>query len=90
MVRNPQLPLIRRILSLLSVSLRGMRREIRLRQELLSTDSEGSFLEIDWNRLVDLGVLKRADEGLPIAELPAIDWQRPETIEEAFESFRRG
>ena len=89
MVRNPQPLLVRRILSLLSANLRGMRRETKLKQELLATDSEGAFLETDWGRLVELGALKRVDEGLSLAEVSAADWQGPETIEEAFEKFRR-
>jgi hypothetical protein len=89
MVRNPQLLLVRRILSLLSANLRGMRRETKLKQDLLATDSEGAFLDTDWSRLVELGALKRIDEGFSLAEVSAADWQGPETIEEAFERFRR-
>lgn len=90
MVRNPQLLLVRRILSQLSASLRGMRRETKLTQDLLATDSEGAFLDTDWSRLVELGALKRIDEGFSLVEVSAADWQGPETIEEAFEKFRRG
>ena len=90
MVCNPQLPILRRILSLLSASLRGIRRETKLKQDLLATDSEGAFLDTDWSRLVELGALKRIDEGFSLAEVSAANWQGPETIEEAFEKFRRG
>ena len=67
-----------------------MRRETKLKQDLLATDSESAFLDTDWSRLVELGALKRIDEGFSLAEVSAANWQGPETIEEAFEKFRRG
>jgi len=90
MVRNPQIPFVRRLLSLLSVSLRGMTSEVKLKRELLATDTEGSLLETDWAALVELGILKRMEEGFPLVEVHGVEWQGPESLEEAFERFRRG
>jgi hypothetical protein len=90
MVRNPQLLSIRRILSLLSAILQGMRKETSLKQELLLTNSEGAFLEIDWDKLVELGVMERNKSGFYLVERPSLDWHGLETIDEAFAEFRRG
>ncbi len=90
MVRNPQLPLVRRILSQLSESFRRMRKETKLKQELLATNSEGAFLETNWSKLVELGILKNVAEEFSLVEVPVDDRKSSETIEEAFEYFRRG
>ena len=60
-----------------------------MNQELIRTNPEGALLETDWRRLVEPGFLKRIDEGFSLAEVSAANWQGPETIEEAFEKFRR-
>lgn len=90
MVRNPQLLSIRRILSLLSAIFQGVRKETSLKQELLLTNSEGAFLEIDWDKLVELGVMERNKSGFYLVERPSLDWNVLEAIDEAFAEFRRG
>ena len=89
MANNQQLSLVKRTLSRLSVLLRGANGVAKLRQELLATHAEGAFLETDWSRLVELGALRRVDDGFSLAKVSATDWLGPETIEEAFEKFRR-
>ena len=67
-----------------------MRRETKLKEESLKIDSEGAFMETDWNKLVELGVLERSENGFSLAEVSSVDWHGPETVEEAFAKFRRG
>ena len=67
-----------------------MKSGAKLKRELLATDTDGSFLETDWSALVELGVLECMEEGFPLVEVHAVDWQGPESLEEAFERFRRG
>ncbi len=67
-----------------------MRRETKLKEESLKIDSEGAFMETDWNKLVELGVLERSENGFSLAEMSSVDWHGPETVEEAFAKFRRG
>ena len=67
-----------------------MRRETKLKEESLKIDSEGAFMETDWNKLVELGVLERSESGFSLAEKSSDGWHRLETIEEAFARFRRG
>jgi hypothetical protein len=90
MALNPQLPSLRKLLSLISGTLRHMRRETKLKEESLEIDSEGAFMETDWNKLVELGVLERSENGFSLAEVSSVDWHGPETVEEAFAKFRRG
>lgn len=87
---HPQLPILRELLSLISGTLRRMRRDAKLKEDSLEIDSEGAFLETDWNKLVELGVLERSESGFSLAEKFSDGWHRLETIEEAFARFRRG
>jgi hypothetical protein len=87
---HPQLPVLRKLLSLISGTLRRMRRETNLKQDLMDTDSAGAFLERDWKKLIELGILARSESGFSLAEKSSDVWHRLETIEEAFARFRRG
>ena len=90
MALYPQRPNLRKLLSLISGTLRRMRRETNLKQESMETDSAGAFLETDWRKLVEVGVLARSENGFSLREMSSDGWHRLETIEEAFARFRRG
>jgi hypothetical protein len=76
MVRNPQLLLVRRILSQLSESLRRMRKKYPT--EITSEIQE----------LIDQGLLTPASEQFDPSKVVPIPWVGEGTASEAFERFR--
>jgi hypothetical protein len=78
MACNPQLPILRRILSLLSASLRGMRKKypIEITPEI--------------QELIDQGLITPASEQFDPSKVVPIPWVGEGTASEAFERFRDG